>query len=77
MAKKTIHDRLVEALLARGCKKIENARTTKYTVIAQNDQNDTSFYFVGPSGALRIGRIASKTIPVSEKFKKNLLDGVA
>lgn len=50
--KKTIQERLIAALIARGYREIA-ARTAKYRVFEAKLQFTTGYYFVGRSGALR------------------------
>jgi hypothetical protein len=71
----TIHDRLVAALIARG-ESLAPKQSSKYTVLTRTKRDtgeSLGFYFVGRAGALRVGRKASETIPISEATKKRLL----
>lgn len=68
----TLHDQFVSALEKRGCKRV-NGRTQKYT---QLTREKGGFYFVGRSGALRVGKVSTRSIPVSDKFKQLLLEEV-
>lgn len=67
----TLHDRFVRALQARGSTKVE-AYQGRYTKMTRPVRPGT-FYFVGSAGALRFGPSASKSIPVSESAKAELL----
>lgn len=73
MARPTLHDRLVAALLARGERIVENARTTRYTVLTR--EGGGGFYFVGKAGALRIGRTVADSHPAAESVRRRFLDG--
>lgn len=74
MAKQTLQQQYIAALQGRGCK-IVPALTRKYVVLTRPLKPGT-FYYVGSSGALRVGRIATRTLPVSEQFKATLLGRV-
>lgn len=72
----TLHDRFCMALEYRGHRRVVNARTGKYTVYARADLDQRgrpTFYYVGVSGALRVGANATESIPASSKFKDLLL----
>lgn len=76
MAKRTLQQRFVSALLARG--ETEVKRTSRYVVLTDQlttrSGPDNPFYFyVGRSGGLRQGRTVALSFPVSEKFKSSLL----
>jgi hypothetical protein len=72
---KAIHDRIVEALIARGFEVVSYV-TRRYTVLA-HPQLEPRLYFVGRAGALRIGRSIKLSRPVPSAFKTRLLDGTA
>jgi hypothetical protein len=72
MAKQTLQERFIRALQARGSRRVE-ARTQKYVVLTRPIREGT-FYYVGRNGALRMGRIATRTMPCSEQFKAALLE---
>jgi hypothetical protein len=67
----TIHDRIVDALIARGAELVQH-RTTKYTVLTRSG---ATFFFVGRAGALRAGRTIRLSRPVPSAFKAELLAG--
>jgi hypothetical protein len=71
---KTIHDRLVEALIARGFEVVSYV-TRRYTVLTRSGV--TFFFFVGRAGALRAGRTIRLSRPVPPTFKARLLAGTA
>lgn len=68
---KTIRERLAAALEARGCRVVE--KTKKRWKLERptgggappRDAGPTTFYFLGASGSLRAGRIASDTISLT------------
>ena len=62
----TLRERFVTALTARGHKRVD-ARTGKYLVFTSRIPDN--FYFVGRSGALRFGRCATASVPVSDRHK--------
>lgn len=68
---KTLQERFIEALIKRG-NTIVPSKSRKYTVVTRNHKPGT-FYFVGKSGAVRIGRASTKSVPVGPKFKAQLL----
>lgn len=69
MAKQTLQERFIAALVKKGLKEVK--RTTKYVVFDRNDK--ATFYYVGKSGALRVGRTVSTSIPASIDTKYRLL----
>lgn len=69
---RTIHDRLVAALKARGGSVVEDARTTKYTVITR-EGGKAGFYYIGKAGALRAGRTVAESRPVAAVLRAQLL----
>jgi hypothetical protein len=72
MARPTIHDRLVAALQRRGETIVADARSAKYTVLTRK-VGDGWFYYVGPAGALRVGRTVADSRPVGAGFRARLL----
>ncbi len=54
------------ALYARGYVVDRSARTTKYTVLHQPRYPDARKYFIGPSGAVRVGKNAGDSISLSD-----------
>jgi hypothetical protein len=76
MAKKTLHDRIVAALLQRGEAITEDIDTRRYTVMTRTNRDAGTrdgFFFVGRSGALRTGYTVTKSRPVSEVWRTRLL----
>jgi len=61
MAKTTLHDRLVAALLAAGERLVPDAATRRYTVLTCSHPKAPQgwHYYVGRAGALRVGSTAS------------------
>ncbi|WP_027443742.1 MULTISPECIES: hypothetical protein [Erythrobacter] len=78
MAKATLHDRLVAALLASGERLVPDAATQRYTVLTCSHPKAPQgwHYYVGRAGALRVGPSASASRAVSETLKDTLL-GIA
>jgi hypothetical protein len=71
----TIHDRLVAALTARSETRVPG-RSSKYTVLTRTSHETgqkIGFYFVGRAGALRVGRTATESIPVTAAVRARLL----
>ena len=67
----TIQQQLIDAIIktGRGHPVIE-ARTKKYVVLRRPDG---AFWYVGKSGALRVGRTVGGSVAVTENGKKNLI----
>ena len=59
MAKKGKRDTIIEALLERGL--VEVPSRSKYRQFKAPESNEESYIFVGQNGAVRTGRIASKS----------------
>ncbi|HXF87900.1 MAG TPA: hypothetical protein VNK48_06085 [Xanthobacteraceae bacterium] len=72
MAKPTIHDRLVAALLAQGERVVTEARTSRYTVLTRKG-GEAGFYYIGKAGGLRIGRTVSTSHSVASSYRDRLL----
>lgn len=81
MSGKTLHDRYVAALLARGERVIK--QTARYTVVSRTalllSRGDcpATFYYVGRAGAVRVGPKVSETMACSDAFKARLLEPVS
>ena len=71
MPKPTLQQRLVGALVATGRGEPVAGRSRKYVTL---ERPDGTFYFVGPAGALRYGKIISKSLAAPEDFKRRLLE---
>jgi hypothetical protein len=71
---KTIHDRLVDALVRRGAK-LTPYETKRYTALSWPSKGRPLFFFVGKNGALRMGANITDSIPVPPAFKARLLAG--
>lgn len=69
---RTSHDRLVAALTARGERIVEDARTTKYTVVTR-EAGKAGFYYIGKAGALRAGRTVAESRPVAAALRARFL----
>ena len=68
---KTLRKRFIEALIAMGETQVFDARSTGKHV--KFTRAVGGFYYVGKSGSLRVGVNIANSIPVSAKFKNNLL----
>ena len=71
MARITLQQRLIEALIATGRGTRVESRSRKYVTLKRPDG---SFYFVGKAGALRFGKTVSASIAAPEDFKRRLLE---
>ena len=71
MARITLQQRLVDALVATGRGTLVESRSRKYVTLKRPDG---SFYFVGKAGALRFGKTVTASIAVPEDFKRRLLE---
>ena len=69
----TLHDRFVTALIARGSQVVKRGKYTSLTRNKRTSDDKPTFYFVGSAGAVRVGRSATRSIPVSDSFKAALL----
>lgn len=59
MAKQTLQARIIDALEALGCKRVEG-KTRRYVVLTK--MRDEGFYFVGKNGALRAGKNVTSSV---------------
>ena len=65
---------LIDALLRTGKGVLcTNAKTRKYIVLRDIPTPEDRFWYVGKSGALRVGSTVGSSISVTESGKKNLL----
>ncbi|MBX6324333.1 MAG: hypothetical protein IRY94_21180 [Rhodospirillaceae bacterium] len=71
--RQTLHDRLVAGLEVHGWRVVEDARSTKYTVLTR-DGGRGGFYYVGKAGALRVGRTVAESRPVPAALRARLLE---
>jgi hypothetical protein len=62
-------ERIAEALVKMGERRVPG-RSSKYMTFTRAQGG---FYFVGWAGALRFGAASSRSIPVSEAFRKAIL----
>jgi hypothetical protein len=75
MAKLTNAQKMVENLLKLGCKEVP-CRSGKYRQFTRFDK-EGEFFFVGVKGALRAGKVATKSITLSHtNFAKKLVEEV-
>lgn len=75
MAKQTLQERYIAALLKAGEKEVK--RTSRYVVFTSRDiRGETSamYYYIGKSGALRYGHTVATSIPASNARKQLILD---
>jgi hypothetical protein len=71
MARITLQQRLIEALIATARGRLIESRSRKYVTLKRPDG---SFYFVGPAGALRFGKTVTSSVTAPEDFKRRLLE---
>lgn len=71
MAKLTLQQRLVDALVNTGRGTIVQSRSRKYVTL---ERPDGSFFYVGKAGALRFGKTLADSMAAPAEFKKRLLD---
>jgi len=72
MTKKTKTESMIDGMEACGWKLEPNAVTRKYRVFWREDKE--FLLFVGKSGALRKGKIVSKSISIAERTKRAYRD---
>jgi hypothetical protein len=71
MARITLQQRLIEALIATARGTLVESRSRKYVTLKRPDG---SFYFVGKAGALRFGKTVTASIAAPDDFKRRLLE---
>ena len=71
MARITLQQRLIEALIAKARGTPVESRSRKSVTLKRPDGG---FYFVGPAGALRFGKTITASIAAPEDFKRRLLE---
>ena len=71
MPKRTLQQRLIEALIATGRGTLVESRSRKYVTLKRPDG---SFYFVGKAGALRFGKTIVASMAAPDDFKRRLLE---
>ncbi|MFO1152767.1 MAG: hypothetical protein U1E42_03735 [Rhodospirillales bacterium] len=71
MAKITLQQRLVDALVATGRGTAVMSRSRRYVTLRRPDG---SFFYVGRNGALRFGRSVADSVAVPGSFKARLLE---
>jgi hypothetical protein len=71
MARITLQQRLIEALIATARGRLIESRSRKYVTLKRPDG---SFYFVGKAGALRFGKTVTTSMAAPEDFKRRLLE---
>lgn len=65
---KTLREKYIEALKLEGYKQIKE--THKYIVFQRSGD---SYWYIGRSGSLRVGRTIATSVPVNEKAKSFFL----
>lgn len=68
---KTMREQFAKALKECGEREV-SSRSGKYLTFTRKEEEGT-FYFIGKSGSLRYGKNATSSIPVSNRFKNELL----
>ena len=71
MPKRTLQQRLVDALVASGRGTPVESRSRKYMTLKRPDG---TFFFVGKAGALRFGKSVAGSVAAPEDFKKRLFE---
>lgn len=71
MPKMTQHDALKNALSDKGYREVQGS-TSKYTTMELPGGTGQRF-FLGSSGACRVGRIVTKSTPINEVTRQRLL----
>ena len=71
MPKRTLQQRLVDALVASGRGTPVASGSRKYVTLKRPDGD---FYFVGKAGALRFGKTVTGSVAAPDDFKRRLLD---
>jgi hypothetical protein len=74
MPKRTLQQRLVDALVAAGRGTPVESRSRKYITLKRPDG---TFYYVGAAGALRFGRSVSDSVAAPDDFKQRLFEETA
>jgi hypothetical protein len=75
---KTIRCIIIDALEARGCRRVAGS-TRKYTVLARSKDKSADsdrhfdYYYVGKSGALRTGRTVADSVSLTGTACYNML----
>ena len=70
MPKRTLQQRLVDALVNTGRGTIVQSRSRKYVTLVRPDG---SFFYVGKAGALRFGKTITDSMASPDDFKRRLL----
>ena len=73
MAKHTLQQRLVDALVATGRGTPVTSRSRKYVTLKRPDG---TFFYVGKAGALRFGKTVTGSVAAPDDFKRRLLDEI-
>lgn len=65
----SLRDRYIAGFIAAGFTEVAQG-SRKYRCFTKDGARR---YFVGKSGAVRVGPLATKSVPVTEQFKRSLL----
>jgi hypothetical protein len=68
---KTLRQIFIAALIAKGERQVKE--THKFVVFTKATGG---YYYIGRSGSLRFGSTVANSIPASDRFKKELVDGI-
>ena len=71
MPKQTQQERIVDALISQGYRRVVNARSSKYITLENTDPDRK--LFIGKAGAIRMGKNATDSISVTDRMKAKLL----
>lgn len=71
MPAKTLRERLIIALEARGCVEVDGKRTHLSVVFTYPGKED-QFIYIGSAGSFRVGRTKASSIPF-DRLKDKLL----
>ena len=67
----TLHDQYLKAFQLQGWTPIHDPRVSRYTVLAKSGSQNK--LFLGSSGAVRIGRTRTTSVPMRDETKAKLL----
>jgi len=70
MAKLTLQQRLIDALVASGRGTPVTSRSRRYLTLKRPDG---SFFYIGKAGALRFGKTVADSMAAPDEFKQRLL----
>ena len=70
MAKRTMQQRLIDALVATGRATLVDGPSRRYVTLKRADG---AYFYVGRNGALRYGRSVTASVAATDAFKQRLL----